>query len=591
MDAKQKVIFTCPTSTIEEFRQLAKQAAELGATHVSISDLPKSRWQWELDMNDPYPNWGMLVTSLFKVVVPDELKPFLPADYAKKNLQIVKERCAILKEYGLKAAFFGKEPAWLPEAVYQAHPNWRGPRCEHPRRARHTYYAPCIDQPEVLAMYRKAVAELCRQAPIEVFSLLTNDSGGGICWSVSLYPGLNGPAWCEKRSYADRVIGFMSTIQEGANDAGLQAEVSMNYGAGLISAAEVNSVIPLLKPGQALNFRTRDESVPSRIIGYNFYDNGVGPVLGIPHVFRVAEQLQDAWADAKTNRTFMIDEANVPEYFELVKQFRANPATTMIGRMQNIQRTAEHFAGTEGAPHLMQAWDKISRAAEMIRWLSGDPVMLVATVNQRWITRPLVPFPMELTPDEKDYYRKYQFQANSEEEAADLMNLQGFEVINGFSGSMLASTQFTMAIGLLQSAIDDLAKIARSPDDQWALLQDRLRVLICFYRNSINTIQYQDILDRSDYTHPPVEGNIYPMDGDQKLREIQIVTRRDIDNTNELIRLLESRKVPMIFMAPTKQEEDIFTLGPDLIDQLKKKVAITLKHQLEVHRLYHRRQG
>ncbi len=156
---------------------------------------------------------------------------------------------------------------------------------------------------------------------------------------------------------------------------------------------------------------------------------------------------------------------------------------------------------------------------------------------------------------------------------------------------MLASTQFTMAIGLLQSAIDDLAKIARSPDDQWALLQDRLRVLICFYRNSINTIQYQDILDRSDYTHPPVEGNIYPMDGDQKLREIQIVTRRDIDNTNELIRLLESRKVPMIFMAPTKQEEDIFTLGPDLIDQLKKKVAITLKHQLEVHRLYHRRQG
>jgi len=107
----------------------------------------------------------------------------------RRILQIVKERCAILKELGMKAAFFGKEPAWLPEAVYQAHPEWRGPRCEHPRRARNTYYAPCIDQPEVLAMYRKAVAELCRQAPIETFSLLTNDSGGGICWSVSLYPG------------------------------------------------------------------------------------------------------------------------------------------------------------------------------------------------------------------------------------------------------------------------------------------------------------------------------------------------------------------------------------------------------------------
>jgi hypothetical protein len=74
MDSKQKVIFTCPTNSMEEFRRLAKQAAELGATHVSISDLPKSRWQWDLDRNDPYPNWGMLVTSIFKVVVPEELK-------------------------------------------------------------------------------------------------------------------------------------------------------------------------------------------------------------------------------------------------------------------------------------------------------------------------------------------------------------------------------------------------------------------------------------------------------------------------------------------------------------------------------------
>jgi hypothetical protein len=123
------------------------------------------------------------------------------------------------------------------------------------------------------------------------------------------------------------------------------------------------------------------------------------------------------------------------------------------------------------------------------------------------------------------------------------------------------------------------------------VLQNRLRTLICFYRNVLYTSQYQDILDRSDYSHSPVEQNIYPMDGDQKLREIQIVTRHDIDNTNELIRLLETSRVPLVYTAPTKQEEEIFTLGPDLIDQLKKKVAITIKHQLEVHRLYHRRQG
>ena len=118
-----------------------------------------------------------------------------------------------------------------------------------------------------------------------------------------------------------------------------------------------------------------------------------------------------------------------------------------------------------------------------------------------------------------------------------------------------------------------------------------LRLMSIFYRNALYTIQYQDILDRSDHSQPPVEENIYPMDGDQKLREIQIVTRHDIDNTNELIRLLETSRVPLVRTAPTKQEENIFTLGPDLVDQLKKKVAITLKHQLDVYRLYRRRQG
>jgi hypothetical protein len=124
-------------------------------------------------------------------------------------------------------------------------------------------------------MYRKAVAELCRQAPIESFSFLTNDSGGGICWSVSLYPGQNGPAWCQSRPYGSRVVGFLSTVQAGAKDAGLEADVSIYYGSGYISQTEISSVLPLLLPGQSINNKTRDGVTPSRIVGYGFYDNGV----------------------------------------------------------------------------------------------------------------------------------------------------------------------------------------------------------------------------------------------------------------------------------------------------------------------------
>ncbi len=593
MNEKRKILYNCPTSTIEEFRTFAKNAAELGATHVYVSDLPKARWLWDLDRSDPYPNWGMLMSTIFKVIIPPELKNFLPADYARKNLDIISKRAAILKDFGLKAAFLGKEPAYLPEPVFQAYPDWRGPRCEHPRRSRNTYYSPCIDRPEVLEMYRKAVADLCRVAPIELFSLLTNDSGSGICWSVSLYPGQNGPAWCQQRSYADRVVGFLSTIQDGAKDAGCDAEASFFYGSGYISQAEIASVIPFLRPGQAINGKTRDGGAPFINVGFGFYEAWTNPVLGIPQVLRVAEQLQNAANDEKSNINVVFCQPDSPELFALLRQFQKRPFHGMSERMQAVHAVAGQMVGEDNADLLMSVWEKIDKAITSVRGLGGDPIMLVGTINQRWITRPLVPFPMELTPEEKDYYRKFQFQANSEEEAADLMNLQGFEIINGFSGSLIASNLFNIAINHLQSALLDIDKLRDRVSDKQAMevLSLRLKTLICFYRNARNTIQYQDILDRTDYSQPPKEENIYPMDGDQKLREIQNVTRNEIDNINELIELLESSKVPLVELAPTMAEEDIFLIGPNIVEQLRKKIQITLKHQLDVYRLYKRRQG
>jgi hypothetical protein len=593
---KRKVIFSCPTSTREEFRIFAAKAAQLGATHVVISDLPKSRWQWELDRSDPYPNWGMMTSTVFKIIVPPELKEFLPVDYAQKNLEIIKERCAILKELGLKAAFSGKEPAWLPEDVYRAHPEWRGPRCEHPRRSRKPYYAPCIDHPDVLQMYRRAVAELCRQAPIESFSFLTNDSGGGICWSVSLYPGQNGPSWCRNRPYAGRVVGFLSAIQSGARDAGLEADVSIYYGSGYISQTEVNSVLPYLLPGQSINNQTKEGVNPSRAIGYGFYDNGVGPVLGIPQLLRITEQMDAAQLDRTAHLSFSFNSPDSPEFFALIREYQRQPRTGLLGQLQAVRAVAQQQVGEENANLFLEVLAKTDRAVQIVRMIGPDPILLVGTVNQRWLTRPFVPFPMELTPNEKDYYRKFQFQANSEQEAADLMNLQGFEMIKGYSGSLLASGWLNQAVNLLQSALEDIARIRKVPHDgerngRLNLLESRLKVLSCFYRNAKHAIQYQDILDRTDYAHPPVEQNIYPMDGDQLLREIQIVTRQEIDNLNELIELLQSSKVPLVDVAPTPAEEDIFRFGPDLVEQLRKKVEIMLKHQLEVHRLYRRRQG
>ena len=591
--AERKILFSAPTASIEEFRAFAKEAKALGATHVYISDLPKSTWLWDLDRNDPYPNWGMLMSTIFKVVVPPGLEGFLPADYARRNMEIIRQRGAVLRELGLKAAFSGKEPAYLPEIVFAAHPDWRGPRCEHPRRSRHAYYSLCIDRPEVLAMYRRAVAEICRAAPVELFTFLTNDSGSGICWSVSLYPGQNGPAWCRERPYADRVVGFLSAVQEGARDAGLEAEASFNYGSGYISQAEVASVIPYLLAGQAINGKTKDGATPLLTIGNSFYDSWTNPVIGIPQVLRFAGQLEAAAGDERANLNFVFCEPRSPELFALLQEFRRKPWRGLMGRVEAVHAVAVQTTGEGHAEALMGVWENIDRAVGAVRSTGGDPFLLVGTINQRWLTRPLVPFPMELKPEEKDYYRKFQFQANSEEDAADLMNLQGFELINGFSGSLLASNLLNQAIGSLESAVKSLAALREKPAGKADAdtLSLRLRVLRCIYRNARNTIQYQDILDRTDFEHPPKEENIYPMDGDQKLREIQNVTRDEIDNTNELADLLESATVPLVEVAPSAAQEDIFLIGPNIVEQLRKKTQIMLRHELDVYRLYRRRQG
>src|SRR5690606_38094007 len=101
-------------------------------------------------------------------------------------------------------------------------------RCEHPRRARNYYYSPCIDNAEILDMYRQGMADLVREMDIEYLFIHTNDSGGGICWSNGLYPGANGPASCKERPMADRILGFVNALTEGAASAGKQVDIDLS---------------------------------------------------------------------------------------------------------------------------------------------------------------------------------------------------------------------------------------------------------------------------------------------------------------------------------------------------------------------------
>lgn len=106
----RRIKVSANTANLEEYRKLAEFAKDLGATHLGADQIEPSMWQWNADRKDPYPNWSLQRPTLFKYIVPKELEKYLPADYAKRNLDTLAARVKILKEFGLKATFNGMEP-------------------------------------------------------------------------------------------------------------------------------------------------------------------------------------------------------------------------------------------------------------------------------------------------------------------------------------------------------------------------------------------------------------------------------------------------------------------------------------------------
>jgi len=117
-----------------------------------------------------------------------------------------------------------------------------------------------------------------------------------------------------------------------------------------------------------------------------------------------------------------------------------------------------------------------------------------------------------------------------------------------------------------------------------------LRGLVCCSRNAI---QYQSVLDQTESSaHPSERCTQFPLEGDQRLRELNAIARNEIDNCQELALLLESHpKGMLVKQASIEEPEDIFILPDNLPAQLRLKAKIMIHHLNDAHRLYDRRQG
>ena len=587
---------TCPTRDIAEFRELAKFAKGIGATHVGADQVEHSIWQWNRNRRDPYPNWSMHRPAVFKFVIPEALRPHLPADYAERNLETLKQRSKVLREYGLKADFVGMEPAYLPEEVYLEHPKWRGARCDHPRRARTEYYSPCFENEAVRAMYLEAVEKLCRICPFDHFNFRCNDSGAALCWSERLYAGKNGPDRCRDVPYGKRVADMLSVFQEGAAKAGLK-DVKVNLRA-CVGSEDV--VIPWLRAGQSVNNRNAKGRAASWHIGF---PNGIGDctigLFGLTRLPHLVEQLQQA--EAHPGEDIEVGLRSMLEYdaHELLTQYVASGKRVgpgQVAKWKAVENVAASFVGSDHAVDLTEAWASLERSfAALNSFQTGGNLILLATIHQRWLTRPLVAFPGELQGEDRSYWRDYIFQAQDEKQADDLLDLQGNRWLGGYGGYMLFSMTYNRAMlpnavraetgfaSAVKHAVDERAR--RFLTDQLAKIRAYCLLLV----NINHVIEFQSILDRTDFSVVPKDSSpVLDEQGDVRLHKLNAIVRSEIDNTHSLIDLLKSSDDPIFPHAQSDAFQTVMRLPPKdtLIRDLQRKIAIMESHRRDFLRLF-----
>jgi len=582
------VIFGRYSDSLASFEDFARRAKQSGATHIVITaeDLPWAMWQMDTP-GDPYPAWAVSNVGLLKVSIPAALAPYLPKEYSDTVLETLRARCEILRKLGLKAAFTTFEPQILPERVYEAHPLWRGPQVDHPLRSRVPRFAPNIDHPEVLALYRESIRNLLKICPeIEVISLHTNDSGSGMSWSGGLYQGPNGSALTRHRKMHERYRDFFGALQAGAAEARpgpleIDAEWSREPAPELVALK--------LAPGMAIQNVEGPNATPYKAVAgflldyfYPFY-----PAQGLPLAVRYLEELERA-AASRAPRLFYLmgDRFDTDLYFQIYDRFQKKPTVDDRSRMELLHSIAASRVGEAHAGALVAVWmalHRVQRDADILNF--GGTLFYIGGVHQRWLTRPFVPFPDQLTDEERSYYRRFQFQARSEERARDLGDIQGTRQYQGLGG-MAVSNQILVRM----QADLDLARTALRPlmaRADASLLDKRIHAFSLLVDNCRDGLEYQYLLDfmKNGRLRRPIEFQEHLTDITE-WRQIKDIARREMDISIVLADLVDSSKEILIATARTSEEENIRVLGPDLSSQLRRKVKIMVKYWEDYERLF-----
>ena len=582
-------IINAPIRNLDEFRKLAKQALRLkpyGRVQINISTLADKSFHEIPEKGSPWHEYASNNPSPFKFFTDPKLVPFIPAEFVKKNKQLLLDKAKILRELGLEAAFFGYEPNFLPAAFFEAHPQMLGPRVDHPRRSTEKAFAPCSNVKETQNMYTDMMAEMLKSAPeISSFFFKTNDAGGGICWSHWLYTGPNGPVKCKDIPMGERVRTLLNTFQNGASKAGRKLAVYLDEASSNFSDAEKEDIQSHL-PANCF-YKSTDEH---KMINVGSLISPNYPVTGVidPVSFIQATKSIN---DPSVKSVFINFRASYDRGYErldvtdvvlemLENMIKDQPLQGSISNQQELRKLCELWAGKSSADNLLNAFESLDEAFKYKSAVIPRVSTLYWGVTTRHITRPLVIAPNRLSEQEEAYFLPYVFNVSKEQARTDFTDVHGLHHIVSKGAVQNYVKQISNVYRMMES-IDSSA-----PKKEFiSKMATSLRIIGSIMRSCGNFAEAQEIRDRNkDKLNGPIHlpGKEPTFTGDPDFIRFNEIARDELDNTQELIDILEKGGMDLLTYAKDAKYEDRFVLGPDLAKQLKKKRKVMLDHWRDI---------
>lgn len=602
-------IASADSRDIAQYDKLAAVVKRAGFQAMSCGSLAELTQDQMADKQDSWVRFTAMNAGVTKFVETSLVNGVISKSHIEKNAALLAEKSKVLARHGLKGYFYALEPQWLPESFYARQPEVRGPRVDHPGVARSKYYAPCLDRPEVLAHYREATRKLLELAPeLAVFSIWTNDSGGGICWCTGLYSGRNGPEYCREVPFAERIRKWLRAILAGAADAGRQIEAFLRpvhfspdetyttlgklpARTRFVAGTGAHPNEPFIEArARKLIQAAKDARRPAVMSLDPMLSYPLGPIVEAPVPFFVFDLFRAA---AACGAEGVIAGGVTPERGGAdtmptlaVTAALARPPKSNETIEKAVLKVAKAQVGQRLAGALTSAWRDVDYALRIWPLMSDPEHMLYpfySTMGARWIVRPIVPVPERLTEQDKAYFSQHRHGGRDPRtenkwfmsESRDVYAIEEYKWVFQAYGVMLAYLE--RALSGLEAALAGTGESAEKAN--LAGHYRRIAILRAVWRTTRNVFQCGSIIEH--FTSPR------RAEFEERAPTFRRVFLEGIEdeiaNSRETVRLIRESPEPLI---ATGEVESSFVLPRNLAEQIEKKIALMESHRADIDVLF-----